>query len=444
MSTVLGVINDLSNDNSRLAKEAILRDQLKTPDSDFWRTIKLTLDPFINFYIKKIPVHSKAKKSSLTLSKALDELSRLSDRELTGNAGIEHLTYILENVSGTDSLVIERIIAKDLKCGVSEATVNKIRPGFIPTYPVMLASAYDQRLIDRFDWPGICQLKLDGMRFNAIVRGENLEFRSRNGKEISIPNDLFPKAFIELCKQYGTDYVFDGELLVVDALGKPLDRKTGNGILNKAVKGTVSKTEAAQIRATIWDAIPVENFVKGSYKVEYESRYLRLMGAVSAFKSKNAQLGHFIELVETHYVKNDYEARRMFESFHADGQEGIILKCRKAIWEDKRSKGSIKFKGELEADMRIIGWELGTGKNAKRLGALIVSSEDGRIVVNVGTGFTDADRDSIQPDVVGKIASIKYNARIQDKKGNTESLFLPVFVEIREDKDTADSSLIMK
>lgn len=442
MNTVYTVLDKLAADNSRLAKEAILRQELQ--NTDFWESARLALDPFINFYIKKIPAYTRSKRATLSLSEALQSLGRLSRREVTGNAGIEHLVHILENVSETNCLVIERIIAKDLKCGVSEATINKIRPGFIPTYPVMLASAYDQRLIDRFDWPGICQLKLDGMRFNAIVRGENVEFRSRNGKEISIPNDIFSQAFVALAKEYGADYVFDGELLVVDASGKPLDRKTGNGILNKAVKGTVSKSEAAQIRATVWDAIPVENFVEGIYSVAYESRFTRLVGAHKQFSESSRQLSHLISPVLTEYVNNDYEARRMFERFLAEGQEGTILKDRNAIWEDKRSKGSIKFKGELEADMRIIGWELGTGKNAKRLGALVVSSEDGRIVVNVGTGFTDSDRDSIRPDVVGKIASIKYNARIQDKKGNTESLFLPVFVEIREDKDVADSSLVMK
>ena len=442
MNTVYTVLDKLAADNSRLAKEAILRQELQ--NTDFWESARLALDPFINFYIKKIPAYTRSKRATLSLSEALQSLGRLSRREVTGNAGIEHLVHILENVSETNCLVIERIIAKDLKCGVSEATINKIRPGFIPTYPVMLASAYDQRLIDRFDWPGICQLKLDGMRFNAIVRGENVEFRSRNGKEISIPNDIFSQAFVALAKEYGADYVFDGELLVVDAAGKPLDRKTGNGILNKAVKGTVSKSEAAQIRATVWDAIPVENFVEGIYSVAYESRFTRLVGAHKQFSESSRQLSHLISPVLTEYVNNDYEARRMFERFLAEGQEGTILKDRNAIWEDKRSKGSIKFKGELEADMRIIGWELGTGKNAKRLGALVVSSEDGRIVVNVGTGFTDSDRDSIRPDVVGKIASIKYNARIQDKKGNTESLFLPVFVEIREDKDVADSSLVMK
>jgi hypothetical protein len=44
---------------------------------------------------------------------------------------------------------------------------------------------------------------------------------------------------------------------------------------------------------------------------------------------------------------------------------------------------------------------------------------------------------------LGKIVAIKYNARIKNKSGE-ESLFLPVFVEIREDKDSADSSKEVK
>ena len=307
----------------------------------------------------------------------------------------------------------------------------------------MLASAYEQRLIDRFNWPGICQLKLDGMRFNAIVRNRSVEFRSRNGKEISVPNNLLGLAFEKLAENYESDQVFDGELLVVDVAGKPLDRKTGNGILNKAVKGTISQAEAAKIRATVWDAIPFDSFVEGLYAVPYAQRFDKLQLAVASTK-RNQSLGPYIDVVISKTVDNAFEAQRMFEKYLAQGQEGTILKDRNGVWEDKRSKAQIKFKGELEADMRVIGWELGTGKNANRLGALVVSSEDGVITVNVGTGFTDSDRDSIGPDTVGKIVSIKYNARIQDKKGNTESLFLPVFVEIREDKHTADSSVNIK
>ena len=179
MNSVYTVLDKLAADNSRLAKEAILKSELA--NEDFWHAVRLALDPFTNFYIKKIPAYTRSRRANLSMHQALESLGRLSRREVTGNAGIDHLVHILENVNASDSLVIERVIAKDLKCGVSEATINKIRPGFIATYPVMLASAYDQRLVDRFDWPGMCQLKLDGMRFNAIVRGENVEFRSRNG-----------------------------------------------------------------------------------------------------------------------------------------------------------------------------------------------------------------------------------------------------------------------
>ena len=105
----------------------------------------------------------------------------------------------------------------------------------------------------------------------------------------------------------------------------------------------------------------------------------------------------------------------------------------------------MKFKGELECDLKCVEWEKGTGKNANRLGNLILESADGKICVSVGTGFTDSDRDSIKrKDVVGKIIAIKYNARIQDKNGGPESLFLPVFLEIREDKTEADSAKDIK
>ena len=45
--------------------------------------------------------------------------------------------------------------------------------------------------------------------------------------------------------------------------------------------------------------------------------------------------------------------------------------------------------------------------------------------------------------VIGKIVTVKYNARIKDKSG-VESLFLPVFIELREDKDKAESSKSIK
>jgi hypothetical protein len=63
--------------------------------------------------------------------------------------------------------------------------------------------------------------------------------------------------------------------------------------------------------------------------------------------------------------------------------------------------------------------------------------------VSVGSGFNDEHRQTLGDEIVGKIVAVKYNARITNKEGE-QSLFLPIFVEIRNDKDVADSSVDIK
>jgi ATP-dependent DNA ligase len=302
----------------------------------------------------------------------------------------------------------------------------------------MLASAYDQKLVDRVEFPAMAQLKLDGMRFNAIVKNGQVEFRSRNGKEINIPNQAFADQFVGLAAFYGDDRVFDGELLVAGPAG-PLDRKTGNGILNKAVKGTQSEAEAAQVRATLWDSISLESFQLGVDTEPYQVRLAKLDNCLSAFAYD------LVNLAPTTPVADIDEARAIFEQYLAAGQEGIILKTNQGIWENKRSKSLIKFKGELECDLLCVGWEEGTGKNVNRLGALVLESGCGKVRVNVGTGFSDADRVAFTSgNSIGRVVAVKYNARITDKSSDTDSLFLPVFIEFRDDKSVADTDKDIK
>ena len=440
MSAIYTVIEQLASDNSRLAKEAILK---KNVDNGLLKQVfNLALNPFVQFYIRKIPSYDTSADIK-PLQEALTNLSVLSDRVMTGHAAINHLQFILGSLSKEDAKIIERIIAKDMRCGVSEATVNKIWPGTIPSYPVMLASGYDQKLVDKIQFPAYVQLKLDGMRFNAIVKGEVVEYRSRNGKELTIPNKTFDMPFITMAKFYGENMVFDGELLVVDVAGKPVNRQTGNGILSKSIKGTMSEEEAKQVRATLWDAITFEKFSQGIDKEPYSARMSKLSNAISYMRGQKGQIGHYIDLVWNKQVNDIVTAQKIFEKFLSDGQEGTILKSKDGIWEDKRSKTQIKFKGELECELKVVDWEEGTGKNVGRLGALVCESSDGVIRVNVGSGYSDEQRDEYTKKVIGKIITVKYNARIKDRSG-VESLFLPVFIELREDKDIAQSSKSIK
>ena len=437
------ILEELRATSSRLEKEAILK---KNEKNDLLKQVVfLALDPYTQFYQRKIPDYKPAKKNQAdTLGPVLDSLLNLSSRQVTGNAAIEYLTKLLSSLTADDAKVLECVIQKDLDCGVQSSTANKIWPGLIADYPCMLASGYDEKLVEKIQFPAFVQLKMDGMRFNAIVdaNDKRVVYRSRNGKIVEVNTDLLDAAFLEMAKNIGmANVVFDGELVVVDDAGKLLDRKTGNGILNKAVKGTISKSEKAQVRATIWDVIPLQYFQKGKCDVDYETR---LGTVVTAIDNLGGNLKHLVSVVETNIADSLYKAQKLFETYHAAGQEGIILKSRDGIWEDKRAKHQIKFKGELECDLLCVGWEEGTGKNKGKLGALVLQSSDGKINVSVGTGLTDEMRSELTfKKVKGKIVTVKYNARINNKKGE-DSLFLPVFLEIREDKSTADSSKKIK
>ena len=428
------IFESLAATPSRLEKERILKEN---ENNDLLRQVLfLALDPYTQFFIRRIPPYKTGViNSNLTLQQALLELEKLSSRQLTGNAAFHHLHWILESLSAEDAYVIERIIQKDLRCGVSEATVNKIWPSLIPTYPVMLASGYDEKSMMNMRYPALAQLKLDGMRFNAIVQQGKVEFRSRNGKQIDLLGNL-EEEFLHLAKKISSethtgDVVFDGELVVKDDHGI-MNRQKGNGILNKAVKGTISEKEAAMVHATIWDAIPLNSFKMGFYNKYYKDRF--------AFVNI-MDLPDKIHVVETFEVRSEEEAREKFEHYLAQGEEGIILKDSWGLWEDRRVKHQIKFKGELECDLLCVDWQEGTGKNLGRLGALVLQSADNIIKVNVGTGFTDEQRDKYtKENTVGKIVAVRYNAKIQDKTTGDYSLFLPVFLELREDKTVPDSS----
>ena len=396
--------------------------------------VRLALDPFTQFYIRKIPAYKFVGEDSehqTSLEMAIQNLSYLSSREVTGNAAIAHLSAILSGLPADDAKVIERIIQKDLKCGVQVSTANTVWENLVAEYPCMLCSPFEQKLVDKIKFPAYVQLKMDGMRFNAIVRDGKCEFRSRNGKEILLLGNL-EQEFIKLAD--GKNVVFDGELLVKEN-GKILDRQTGNGILNKANKGTITAEDAAKVCATVWDIIPYDEFIIGKGKYDYHTRFSVL---------ESLSLPKKIQLVESTVVASLDEAQVIFEKYLAEGQEGIILKVMNGIWEDKRSKGQIKFKGELECDLKIVGTEEGTGKYAGMLGAIICESSDGVVKTRVGSGFSDKQRKELIPDdLIGRIAAVKYNMRSVDKQGN-HSLFLPIILEIRTDKDVADPASLIK
>lgn len=438
MIKVLDILHELEATTSKNKKIEILTKHAN--NSYLWDVIKLALDPFTQFYIRKIPVYTH-ESSKEFLDDAFEHLEQLSSRKVTGNKAIDCLTYILSNTAPDDALVIERIISKDLKCGVNIGTVNKVKPNFIFEYPVMLCSKLEQRLLDKFKFPAIVQHKLDGMRFNAIVKSSTntVEFRSRSGKILDF-NGLLEQDFLYLA--FGKDVVYDGELLIAKSDNTYEDRKIGNGILSRANKGKLSVADSEQVRVVLWDTIPYDDFIKHKSKVPYITRFADLsLGLANYSKHCGARgLVKRIQLADTGSVDNLNDVYETFKIYLDQGHEGIILKEANGIWEFNRVQHQIKFKGELECDLEVIDWVEGSNKYEGLLGALVCSTEDGLLKVSVGSGFSDLQRQNIDRSIIGKIITVKYNERITNKAGD-ESLFLPIFIEVREDKTVANTIL---
>ena len=440
------ILKELESDNGRLFKINVLEENLD--NRLFERVVKAALDPYTQYYIRKIPDYNYDRATSKhSLEWGLDNLEKLSTRELTGHAARDHLIRILVGLTTADADVIKRVISKDLKCGVSTSTANKVYgKQFISKYPCMLASTQNEKTLSNIKYPAIAQTKLDGMRANIIIDEiGKVEVRSRNGKLIEtfglfddyVKGMFYKGATLDNLSQF-REGIVDGELVVLDEnFEHILDRKTGNGILNKAVKGTITKEETKRIRMIAWDLIPLDDFKSLRCDIPYFDR-LEILGIRIDESYNTSEEGELIRIVPTFPIDNFEQAQELFNLALSDGEEGIILKNGDSLWEDKRSKNQVKMKAELEADLLVTTWNEGTGRIEGLMGSVTCVSKDGGVEVNVGSGFNDEDRKMKPEDIVGKIITVKYNEVIQDKNKGKKSLFLPIFEEIRLDKTEAD------
>jgi DNA ligase-1 len=114
-----------------------------------------------------------------------------------------------------------------------------------------------------------------------------------------------------------------------------------------------------------------------------------------------------------------------------------MIKDPNAMYECKRSTSWLKVKPFIEVSLTVVGIEEGTGRNEGKLGALICEGEDDgkKIVVNVGSGFTDdqrADYWTGKESMVGQIVEVRADAAtISQDSADTYSLRFPRFLRFR-------------
>ncbi len=431
---ILGILDELAATTKKNEKLAILTHTKNGANNKLFKEVLVAAyDPLIAYNIKKIPDYKKSTGQGLFLSDLLVRLKdNLAGGLVTGHAAIDELTHCLEMATTEDAEIIERVIARNLKCGISAKSINKVWPGLIREYPVMLCSKLDEKSITKIEWPAYGQHKMDGMRANIIIGlNDVVEMYTRNGKKLE-PR-IIEHFRSELAPYKGS--VLDGELLAVDNDGEFLARKTSNGICNKALRGTIQTDDIAKLVFVIWDAFPVYNFTNSlaTANTSYESRW--------EWVNKMYALSNTIRLVESTELSSFADAEDLFEQVTAAGGEGIVIKNKSGQWEPKRVNHHIKMKNEHTADLRVVSVKEGAGKYKGFLGSLECESEDGIIKVSVGSGFSDKQRTPMEETAcaIGQIVEVKYNEQISTDNGEM-SLFLPIFLKFRADKDTANTA----
>lgn len=421
-------------------------------DAVIKRVFQYGLDDTMNTGIKAIPEYTRTATPSLSLINALDELDLLYRGVLTGNAGRQHLAKVLSSLSEDDADVVIRIVRKKLNIGMSAKSANTVYgKDFIPDEPYMRCELLNSKTIlniTSFKELGyaVSECKMDGQYLNVIVRGDNVTCMSRNGKEYDFLGTQ-DDALINLKNRFADDarfangIVFMGEALVLDDEGKILPRTTGNGIIQKAGKGTITQKQAERVAFVLWDVVPYDAYRAGIWNVHRSERRTLLLNAIESVSTEN------LRIVEFKIVKDIDEALDYNADLMADGHEGTILKCEFGIWKSHTSPKQLKIKMVMEIDMRIVGFIEGEDKRNGALGSLMLESEDGLVQVNCGTGFKEKDAEwtvfSIWEKrdlLLNTICTVKTNGLVKDKKrkDDIQKLYLPSFLEFRPDKDSAD------
>lgn len=450
-------INSVSGDKDKMAILA------KHKDNELLkRVLYLCKSKRVKFYIKQIPPYVKEKEINQGVEWALDQLSSLTERVITGNEAIEHLRWILAGSSSDDAYIIERIIDKDPKIGMGTTFINKVykdksTPELIEDTPYMGAISFDEkkaRDVFKGGKKGYSQIKMDGRYCNAIIRDGDVELESRSGE----PTIVTGAKFLEELADF-ENCVLNGELTmdgvpryesngmiasIIDICGKMNERtpvESTKKVQAFEKKHGNFKEALNKIRYTVWDTITVDEYFNKSSKTPYNTRLENAAAYIYVAKST------MVKVIESKEVNSYAEAMEHFQEVLAtevDGvpQEGTILKSIDGEWKDGKPTWQIKMKLEMDVDLKVVGFNYGTKgtKNEHVISSLKCESSDG-LVKTRPQGITEAKMIEItenQDKWLGKIVQVKCNGLSSNSSGE-HSLMYPAFVSLRDDKDTCDS-----
>jgi DNA ligase-1 len=232
--------------------------------------------------------------------------------------------------------------------------------------PVMLAHRWDQKVDIKGWW---MSEKLDGVR--GYWTGKELV--SRSGNPFHVPK-WFTRNFPSTS--------LDGELWI--------GRQQFSELVS-IVRRKSDNAEWKKVRYLIFDAPQIEGgFEK---RLDFAHRWFQ------------EHPNPFAGVIKQQICESEKHLRRKLMEIESLGGEGMMLRKPDSPYTVGRSYDSLKVKTHEDTEATVIRHLPGSGRNAGRLGSLLVELPNG-IQFAIGTGFSDKERDN--PPPVGSIITFKY------------------------------------
>ena len=437
---VFSRINAVSGRND---KKGILKNALQGEHGETLKKFLLyTLDPTMHFNVRELPQTNDTDRRGST-EEIFEFLRALSDKR--GCTGEEAATLAaLTNYDRKTRRAIERLLQKDLDCGLGPKSVKQLIPELF-LHEAMLCKGqpktWDKDWEDFFrhcreDFSNIYDsIKFDGVRCWA-VRGPWILDGEVTGVE-----KKFQKQMTQVHRVHDVDDSMF-EFKIYDVVYDPNYDNGGRGVAYISRNGrTYNNFECFdEILRPLFDYLEDElgetfkHFWKEQTPVTFAYRYNILLDMEDHCCCKEGGDWSRIEIVE-HRQGRFTSLKEIIEEVDrlvALGEEGLVLKAADSPYVYGRVAYWLKVKKFHTVELEVTGYSPGKKKNLGKVGALICNYNG--VEVKVGSGLSDQERE----DFLEKLPSV-IEVRYQSET-DEGSLRFPIFSFVceREDKDVED------
>ena len=433
------ILEKLESDNSRLFKEALLREHGN--NKTLQRVLVMAADPWKNWGVikyDKVDFFGSHGHEDAMLDAFMDLLDLLNDRKMTGSKARGAVEGSISAFDDLGKKWAERLLWRNLRCGVSATTINKIWPGSVVPFAVALAETLttagvngDFTITDPIKYPVRVEAKLDGLRCIAVKHNGEVSMFTRSGTLLETLPRI--KAAIEALPL--DNFVLDGEAMAAsweDSASVMMSSKT--------------KKDDSEMGYHVFDIVPFAEWQNQKSGVPYSRRLLSLhhtLGNGLATAVAEGKSGIPFHFVKSKTCANETELREFYAECLDEGYEGVMLKDTAAPYRWKRSDAILKLKPVATEEGTIIGWYEAkeSTKRAGQFGGFVVLTSNG-VTTRVGGGYCDDLKNKIFADgpdaYIGKIAEVEH----QPPFTPDGKLRFPVFTRFRDVSDV-DPKILM-